>query len=117
MAKVVIPGKLDWGGVCHICTTRSTSRKGNGSMRTLLTMLKMAVFAPMPRAMMRAAVRAKPGFFMRSRSANRRSCRSDDMHLPPFALGPLAPGLALGWSNSVAIGPKMEGEDYQRFFE
>ena len=39
------------------------------------------------------------------------------MHLPPFALGPLAPGLASGWSNSVAIGPKMEAQDYQRFCE
>src|ERR1700733_2623024 len=82
MEKVVIPGKLDWGGGCQTWTMRSTSRKGSGSRRTLLTMLKMAVLAPMPRAMMMAAIRAKPGFFLSNRSAKRRSCRSAGMRLP-----------------------------------
>src|ERR1700727_1463150 len=105
MAKVVIPGKLDWGGVCHICTTRSTSRKGRGSMRTLLTMLKIAVFAPMPRAMMMAAIRAKPGFFTRSRRANRRSRNSADILLPP----------SHRWGKQfVRQETKPEIEDYQR---
>src|SRR5579862_917799 len=74
-----MPGKLFWGGVCQIWTRRSASRKGRGSNRTACTTLKMAVFAPIPRAMMRTVTRAKPGLLRRSLRANFRFWVNADM--------------------------------------
>src|SRR5579872_2384553 len=50
-------------------TRRSGRPYGSGSSRTAWTRLKMAVFAPMPRAMVRMATAAKPGARVRRRNA------------------------------------------------
>jgi len=52
---------------------RSGSGNGSGLSRTPLTTLKIAVLAPMPRAIVRMATAEKPGFLMSSRAAKRRS--------------------------------------------
>src|SRR6266542_4676495 len=49
----------------HIQTSRSGSGKGNGWSKTALTRLKIAVFAPMPRAKAIKATNVKPGRFAR----------------------------------------------------
>src|SRR6266478_7481538 len=54
----------------HNMTSRSGSLKGNGRSNTPLTTLKMAVFAPMPRASVSTATAVKPGFFSNWRKAN-----------------------------------------------
>src|SRR5215211_1106390 len=51
---------------------RSASGYGSGRRRTALTMLKMAVFAPIPRASVTIATAAKPGFLRNCRSASRK---------------------------------------------
>ena len=44
-----------------IHTSRSGSRKGSGFSKTAFTMLNIAVHAPMPRARVTMATKAKPG--------------------------------------------------------
>src|SRR5258708_27875829 len=51
---------------------RSASGYGSGRRRTALTMLKIAVFAPIPRASVTIATAAKPGFLRNCRSASRK---------------------------------------------
>src|SRR6267378_1675153 len=51
---------------------RSASGYGNGRSRTALTMLKMAVLAPIPSASVRIATAANPGFLINWRSARRK---------------------------------------------
>src|SRR5213083_2404323 len=55
---------------------RDESLYGSGRSTTAFTMLKMAVFAPMPRASVRAATAVKPGFFRSMRKAKRRSWKN-----------------------------------------
>src|SRR5262245_16809058 len=57
-------------------TSRGSLRYGSGLSNTALTTLKIAVFAPMPRASVRTAVAVKPGFFINIRAPKRRSCQS-----------------------------------------
>src|SRR5438128_12541513 len=54
-------------------TSRSAAGNGNGRSSTPLTTLKMAVFAPMPRASVSTATAVKPGFFSNWRKADLRS--------------------------------------------
>src|ERR1700722_13269866 len=56
-------------------TTREGSRKASGRRRTPLTTVKIAVFAPMPRASVRTATAAKPGFLISIRTPYFKSCR------------------------------------------
>src|SRR6266404_5640647 len=51
---------------------RSASGYGRGRNKTELTMLKMAVFAPIPSASVRIATAANPGFLISWRSARRK---------------------------------------------
>src|SRR5437016_2269567 len=51
---------------------RFASGYGSGRSRTALTMLKMAVFAPMPSARVMIATAANPGFLINCRKASRR---------------------------------------------
>jgi hypothetical protein len=44
-----------------ISNTRSGSAIGNGRNNTVLTRLKIAVFAPMPNASVTTAIKVKPG--------------------------------------------------------
>lgn len=60
-------------------TRRSGSGKGNGRSNTAFTTLKMAVFAPMPRASVITAMAAKPGRFKSERTAYRRSLINESM--------------------------------------
>ena len=46
-----------------IFTTRLSSRKGSGRSSTPLTMLKMAVLAEMPSAIVSTAIAVNPGAF------------------------------------------------------
>ena len=52
-----------------------------GVSSTPLMRLKIAVFAPMPRASVETAVRTKPGFLLRLRTANRTSWTKRSMML------------------------------------
>ena len=45
------------------CTSREASATGRGFSNTALTMVKIAVLAPMPRASVKTATTVKPGFF------------------------------------------------------
>jgi hypothetical protein len=54
-------------------TRRCGSGYGNGRNSTPFTTLKMAVFAPIPKARVITATRVKPGFLPNERSANFRS--------------------------------------------
>src|SRR5262249_29625029 len=49
---------------------------GSGSSRTPRITLNMAVLAPIPAASVNTASNVNPGFFIRSRRANRKSCIS-----------------------------------------
>src|ERR1700730_4934332 len=71
----VIPGKLLAGGTCHTCTSRAGSWNGSGRRSTAFTTLKMAVFAPMPRARTMMAAAVKPGFLRSTRRPCLRSGR------------------------------------------
>src|SRR5437016_3778112 len=51
---------------------RAASGYGSGRSRTALTMLKIAVFAPMPSARVRIATAANAGFLVNCRSARRK---------------------------------------------
>src|SRR5215471_17969811 len=59
--------------VVSIATRRDASANGNGFNSTPLTMLKMAVLAPMPSASTMTISALKPGDLRRSRSAWRKS--------------------------------------------
>jgi len=48
---------------------REESLYGSGRSTTALTMLKMAVFAPMPSARVSVATAVNPGFFLNMRAA------------------------------------------------
>ena len=50
-------------------TSSSGSTNGNGSSSTALTRLKIALFAPMPSAMISTASTAKPGVRAKVRAA------------------------------------------------
>jgi len=50
---------------------RSASGYGSGRSKTALTMLKIAVFAPMPSASVKIAITLKPGCFRSMRKAYR----------------------------------------------
>src|SRR5690349_12025324 len=58
---------------CHTATSRPASRYGSGRRSIALTTLKIAVFAPTPRATVRSTTAAKPGAARRRRSAYRTS--------------------------------------------
>jgi len=60
----------------QIITARPGSLQGSGRRRTVLTTLKMAAFAPMPRASVRVAMAANAGFRRRARAPKRMSCRA-----------------------------------------
>src|SRR5437879_8605352 len=53
---------------------------GSGRSRTPLTKLKIAVFAPMPRARVRTATVVNPGDLLSMRTAKRRSCQRSEEH-------------------------------------
>src|ERR1700689_4797592 len=55
---------------------RSASFTGRGRKRKTLAMLKMAVFAPMPKARVRIAMAVKAGDFKSMRMLKRMSCQS-----------------------------------------
>ena len=59
-----------------IFTRRSGWEKGSPRNKTALTMLKIAVFAPTPKARESTATIVKPGFFQSTRSPNRMSCNN-----------------------------------------
>src|SRR5437867_12961566 len=61
-------------------TSRSAAGNGNGRSKTQFTTLKMAVFAPMPRASVSRATAVKPGFFSSWRKANLRSFITQSLH-------------------------------------
>src|SRR6266850_1013102 len=61
-------------------TSRSDSGYGNGRKSAALTMLKMAVFAPMPSASVSTATAVKPGFFSSWRRANFKSFITQGHH-------------------------------------
>src|SRR5712671_3283444 len=75
-AKVTGPMSFD-GKVSFNCTRRSGCAKGRGRRSTALTTLKIAVFAPMPRASVQIAARVKPGTLNNVRSAKRRSWKEE----------------------------------------
>ncbi len=54
-------------------TSRSGSGYGSGAMSTVLTTLKMAVLAPIPRANARSAASERAGLLASARTAKRRS--------------------------------------------
>ena len=54
-------------------TRRPGSRNGSGSSSTAFTIVKIAVFAPMPSASASTAIIVKPGVRMQRRSAYRMS--------------------------------------------
>src|SRR5882724_10892575 len=57
----------------HRVAILSESLYGSGLNKTVSTTLKMAVLAPMPKARVKIATAAKPGFFNSSRMLKRRS--------------------------------------------
>src|SRR4029077_18913644 len=59
-----------------IFTRRSGWEKGSERNRTAFTMLKIAVFAPTPKARESTATLVKPGLFQSTRSPCRTSCNS-----------------------------------------
>src|SRR5437016_7101525 len=63
---------------------RSDSRYGSALSNTALTTLKIAVFAPMPRASVSTATAVKPGFFSNWRTANLRSFITQRHHRIDF---------------------------------
>src|SRR3954471_22458063 len=65
-----MPGNEDWGGTCQIWTRRSGFWNGSGSRSTAWTTLKMAVFAPIPRARIKTATMANPGLLTNCLKAN-----------------------------------------------
>jgi len=78
LAKIQEPGRRQWCArspplAVQRKTIRSASRYGSGRRRTLLTTLKMAMFAPMPSASVRIATVEKPGDFVSDRAAYRAS--------------------------------------------
>src|ERR1700757_1266289 len=69
-------------------TRRSGWENGSERNNTAFTMLKIAVFAPTPRARESTATIAKPGLFQSTRSAYRTSCNSVVIPTPVFLLRP-----------------------------
>src|SRR4051794_637559 len=59
-----------------IFTRRSGCEKGSERNNTAFTMLKIAVFAPTPKARESTATIVKPGLFQSTRSAYRTSCNN-----------------------------------------
>src|SRR3954451_16817682 len=78
--KVAIPGNVDCGGIWNGRTSRSGSLNGSGRSSTALTMLKMAVLAPMPSARTAATANAYDGVRTNTRSAWRTSDRTVRMN-------------------------------------
>src|SRR5438270_13541266 len=74
-------------------TMRCASGYGSGRSKTALTMLKIAVFAPMPSASVRTATRVNPGDLRSWRRANLRSlilfCSQRDYRIDAYG--------AAGW--------------------
>src|SRR5262245_20816304 len=66
-------------------TSRSRSANGTGLSSTPFTTLKIAVLAPMPRASVRMAAVANPGFFPMRRNARRMSWRMMPVRRPGAA--------------------------------
>ena len=64
------------GRVSHSATSRSGALYGSGRSSTALTTLKMAVLAPMPIARVKVTTAVKPGCFLNSLRACRRSWSS-----------------------------------------
>src|SRR5262245_35976788 len=64
---------------CQIITSRSGSANGSGRSRTACTRLKIALFAPMPRASARIATAEIAGRALSERKAYLRSCRKVSM--------------------------------------
>ena len=67
-----------------IRTSCPGSFTGNDRMSSLSVMLKMAVFAPMPRASVMTTISEKPGFLIKIRAPNRRSCNNVSIVLSRF---------------------------------
>jgi hypothetical protein len=63
----------------QIMTKRAESAYGSGVRTTVLTKLKIAVFAPMPKASVNDAAIVNPGALMSSREACRRFRRRVSM--------------------------------------
>src|SRR6266446_5044121 len=57
-------------------TSCSDCGYGNGSSSVASTTVKIAVVAPMPKAMVSTAIAVKPGDFRNMRTPKRRSCQS-----------------------------------------
>ena len=70
----------------HSITRCSGSGYGSGLSNTPLTTLKIAVFAPMPRASVKIASNVKPGCFRNIRTPNCRSSQSDFNRVSPNSL-------------------------------
>src|SRR5262249_23634133 len=77
--KVLSPGKLAAGGTWRTRVNREASANGSGRRSTASTTLKIAVFAPIPKARMPIAAAAKPGLLRRVRRLKRRASRSVPM--------------------------------------
>src|SRR5262249_13374473 len=62
-----------------MATIRSWSGKGRGLISIACTVLKIAVFAPMPSARVHTAIAAKPGLLMRLLPAKRKALKRVSM--------------------------------------
>src|SRR4029453_6317451 len=65
-------------------TSCSGAWYGNGRNRTALTMLKIAVFAPIPKLSVSTAISVNPGYLRSIRPLYRRSCQIVSMSPPPL---------------------------------
>ena len=74
------------GAVCQTPIRRSGSRNGRGFSKTLLMMLKIAVFAPIPSARVISVASVNPGVRARRRSAYFRSRVKSYNVIPPNVL-------------------------------
>src|SRR6202795_161409 len=71
----------------QILTSEGESLYASGRSRTAFTMLKIAVFAPMPSARVSTATIVKPGEFTSIRSPCRKSCQNICMARPLKSAG------------------------------
>src|SRR6266850_8508666 len=100
-AENPIFGKPSFGMPSKSIMSREGCLKGSGRSSTAFTTLKMAVFAPMPRASVRTATSVKPGLLASIRNAYRKSCRKFDItYLPALRRGLCSGGLRRAGSRS-----------------
>src|SRR5437016_4051688 len=94
-------------------TRRSGWEKGRERNNTAFTMLKIAVFAPTPKARESTATIVKPGLFQSSRSAYRISCNSVVIKTPSSDPLPASPGCQRLFLLRVCLAARRQLDDLE----